>query len=118
MSPIGSVFDVNVSYIVNDGFDDFRSLLIVCNNPVHVDVHVNVGNYLNRKFYDHIFQSKPVSGSNNFKLVNYSSLMCYHIFLKHSRELRIKIFEFLILDSVLNVMIYFNHSQVYDGIKT
>ena len=43
--------------------------------------------------------------------------MFYHIFLKHNRELRIKIFEFLILISVLNVMKYFNHSVVYDGIK-
>ena len=43
--------------------------------------------------------------------------MFYHIFLKHNRELRIKIFEFLILISVLNVMKYFNHSEVYDGIK-
>ena len=44
--------------------------------------------------------------------------MFYYIFLKHNRELRIKIFEFVILISVLNVMKYFNHSEVYDGIKT
>ena len=44
--------------------------------------------------------------------------MFYHIFLKHNRELRIKIFEFLTLTSVVNVMNYFNHSEVYDGIKT
>ena len=43
--------------------------------------------------------------------------MLYHIFLKHNRELRIKIFEFLVLISVLNVMKYFNHSEVYDSIK-
>ena len=43
--------------------------------------------------------------------------MFYHIFLKHNRELRIKVFEFLILISVLNVMKYFNHSKAYDGIK-
>ena len=43
--------------------------------------------------------------------------MLYHIFLKHNCELTIKIFEFLILISVLNVMKYFNHSEVYDGIK-
>ena len=46
------------------------------------------------------------------------SLMFYYIFLKHNRELRIKIFEFVILILVLNVIKYFNHSEVYDGIKT
>ena len=45
------------------------------------------------------------------------SLIFYLIFLKHNRELRIKIFEFLIFISVLNVMKYFNHSEFYDGIK-
>ena len=45
------------------------------------------------------------------------SLMFYHIFLKHNCELRVKMFEFLILRSVFNVMKYFNHSKVYDGIK-
>ena len=43
--------------------------------------------------------------------------MFYHVFLKHNRELTIKIFEFLILLSVLNVLKYFNHSEVYDRIK-
>ena len=38
--------------------------------------------------------------------------------MKHNRELRIKVFEFVILISVLNVMKYFKHSEVYDGIKT
>ena len=53
MSRVGSVFDINVSYIVNDDFNDFRSFLIVSNNPVHGDVHVNADNYLNCKFYNH-----------------------------------------------------------------
>ena len=44
--------------------------------------------------------------------------MFYYIFLKHNRELRIKIFEFVILISVINVMKYFNHSEVYGSIKT
>ena len=44
--------------------------------------------------------------------------MFYYIFLKHNHELRIKIFQFVILISVLNVMKYFNHSEVYDGMKT
>ena len=35
-----------------------------------------------------------------------------------SAPLRIKIFEFVILISVLNVMKYLNHSEVYGGIKT
>ena len=124
MSCNGSAFDVNVSCIVNDDFNDFRSLLIFSNNSVvNVDVHVNVGNYLNRKFFDHHFQSKPESNSNNFKpeiLFSIFTLVFYHIFfffLKHNRELRIKIFGFLILISVLSVMKYFNHSEVYDGIK-
>ena len=46
MSCIGSAFDVNVRCIVNDDFNDFRSFLFFSNNPVHVDVHVNVHNYL------------------------------------------------------------------------
>ena len=46
------------------------------------------------------------------------SLMFYYIFLKYNRELRIKILEFVILILVLNVMKYFNHSEVYDDIKT
>ena len=53
MSRVGSVFDINVSYIVNDDFNDFRSFLIVSNNPVHGDAHVNAVNYLNCKFYNH-----------------------------------------------------------------
>ena len=74
MSCIGSAFDVNVSCIVNDDFNDLRSFLIFLtiqlfsnNSVVNVDVHVNVDNYLNRKFYDHNFQSKPENNSNNFK---------------------------------------------------
>ena len=43
--------------------------------------------------------------------------MFYHSFLKNNRELRVKIFRFLTLNSVLNVMKYFNLSEVYDGIK-
>ena len=55
MSCIGSVFDVNVSCIVNDDFNDFRSFLIFSKNlVVDVDVHVNVDNYLNPKFYNHL----------------------------------------------------------------
>ena len=121
MSCIGSAFDVHVSCIVNDDFNDFRSFLIFTNNSVvNVDAHVNVANYLNRKFYDHNFQSKPESNSNNLKLeilFLVFTVMFYYIFLKHKRELRIEIFEFLTLISVLNVMKYFNHSEVYDGIK-
>ena len=120
MSCIGSAFDVNVSCIVNDDFNDFGPFFFSNNSVVNVDVHVNVDNYLNHKFYDHNFQSKPESNSSNFKLeilFSVFSLKFYHIFLKHSRGLRIKIFEFLILISVLNVMKYFNHSEVYDGIK-
>ena len=66
------------------------------------------------------FESKPKINSNNFKpeiLFSVLSLMFYHIFLKHNGELRIKIFEFLILISLLNVMKHFNHSDVYDGMK-
>ena len=88
MSCIGSAFDVNVSCIINDNFNDFRSFLIFSNNlVVNVDVHVNFDNYLNRKFYDHDFQSKPESKGNNFKpeiLFSVFSLMFYHIFLKHN----------------------------------
>ena len=69
MSCIGSAFDVHVSCIVNDDFNDFRSFFIFSNNSVvNVDVHLNVDNYLNRKFYDHKFQSKLESNSNSFKL--------------------------------------------------
>ena len=131
MSCIGSVFDDNVSFIVNDDFNDFRpflnddfndfrSFLNFSNNSVvNVDAHFKVDNYLNRKFYGHNFQSKPESNSNNFKpeiLFSVFSLMFYHFFLKHNRELRIKIFAFLTLISVLNVIKYFNHSHVYDGL--
>ena len=45
------------------------------------------------------------------------SLLFYYIFLKHNCELRTKIFEFVILILVLNVMKYFKHSDVYDGIN-
>ena len=96
LSCIGSAFDVHVSCIVNDDFNDFRSFLIFSNNSVvNVDVHVNVDNYVNRKFCDCNFQSKPESNSNNFKpeiLFSVFTLIFYHIFLKHNRELRIKIF--------------------------
>ena len=51
MSCIGIAFDVNASCIVSDD----------------VDVHVNVDDYLNYKFYGHDFQSKPSSNSKNFK---------------------------------------------------
>ena len=117
----GTDFNVNVSCIVNEDFNDFRSFLNFSSNSVHVDVHINVDNYLNRKFYNHNFQSKSDSKSINFKLeilFSVFSLMFCHIFLEHNRKLRIKIFEFLIIISVLNVMKYFNHSEVYDGIKT
>ena len=115
MSRIGSVFDVNVSCIVDVDFNNFRSFLIFSNYSVQVDVHVNADNYLNHNFYDHKFQSKPESNSNNFKLEIPFSV---YIILKHNHELRIKIFEFLILISVLIVMKYFNYSEVYEGIKT
>ena len=121
MSRLGSAFDINVSCVVNDDFNNFRSFLIFYNNSVHVYVHVNFGNYLNHKFYDHNFQSKPESNSNNFKpeiLFSVFSLTFYHIISKHNREIMIKIFEFLILISVLNVMKYFIHTEVHDGIKT
>ena len=55
MSRIGSVFDANASYIVNDDFNRVRSFLIFSNNSVHVEVQVNVDNYLNCKFYHHNF---------------------------------------------------------------
>ena len=45
------------------------------------------------------------------------SFMFYHMFLKHNRKLRIKLLEFFILNSLINVMRYFKHSDVYDGIK-
>ena len=63
-----------------------------------------IDNYLNSKFYDHDFQSKPESNSKSFKpeiLCSVFSLMFYYIFLKHNRELSIKIFEFVILISML-----------------
>ena len=64
----GSAFDVNVSCIVNDDFNDFRSFLIFSNNSVvNVDVHVNVDSYLDLTFCVHNFQSKPESSSNNYK---------------------------------------------------
>ena len=69
MSCIGIASDVNASCIVSEDFNDFRLFLIFCNNSVvNVDVQVNVGNYLNRKFCDHDFQSKHESNSKNFKL--------------------------------------------------
>ena len=97
MGCIGSAFDVHVSCIVNDDFNDFRSFLIFSNNlVVNVNLHVNVDNYLNLKFYDYNFQPKPESNSNNFKpeiLFSVFTLMFYHIFLKHNLELRTKIFD-------------------------
>ena len=102
-------------------FNDFRSFLIFSNNSVvNVDADCKVDNYLNLKFYGHNFQSKLESDSNNFNpeiLFLVFSLMFYHSFLKNTRELRVKIFTFLTLTSVLNFMKYFNHSEVYDGIK-
>ena len=104
MSCIGSVVDVNVSCIVNDDFSDFRSVLdddfsdfrsfLIFSNDsvVNVHAHFKVDNYLNRKFYDHSFHSKPESKSNNFKpniLFSVFSLMFYYFFLKKNRELRI-----------------------------
>ena len=72
--------------IVSDDFNDFRSFLIFSNNSVvNVDVHVNVNvdDYLNSKFYDHDFQSKPESNSKNVKpqiLFSVFSLMFYYFF--------------------------------------
>ena len=123
-SCIGIALDANASCIVSDDFNDFRSFLIFPNNlvvNVDVDVNVSVNNYVNSKFYDHDFQSKPESNSKSFKpeiLFSIFSLLFYYILLKHNRELRVKIFEFVILILVLNVMKYFNHSDVYGGIKT
>ena len=51
MIGIGIVCDANASCIVSDDFNYFRSFLIFSNNSVvNVDVHVNVDDYLNRKF--------------------------------------------------------------------
>ena len=66
-------------------------------------------------------QNNSKNNSKNIKpeiLFSVFGLIFYHIFLKHNHELRIKIFEFVILTSVINVMKYFTHSEVYDGIKT
>ena len=52
MSPFSCVFNVNVMCLASDDFNDVRSFLIFSNNSVHVDVHVNVGNYLNCNIYD------------------------------------------------------------------
>ena len=70
MSCIGIALDANAGCIVCDEFSNFRSFLIFSNNSVvTVDVHVNVhvDNCLNRKFYNHDFQSKPESNSKNDK---------------------------------------------------
>ena len=79
MSCIGSVFDDNVSFIVNDNFNDFRPflnddfndfrsfLIFSKNSVVNVGAHFKVDNYLNRKFCGHNFPSKPESNSNNSK---------------------------------------------------
>ena len=99
-SCIGIALVANASCIANDDFNDFRSVLIFSNNSVvDVDVHVdvNINNYLNSKFYDHDFQSKPESNSKNFKLeilFSVFSLFFYYIFLKHNRELR---FQFTVI---------------------
>ena len=99
----------NMSCIVSDDFNDFRSFIIFSNNPVAiVDVHVNVNvvNYLNSKNYDHDFQSKRECNSKNVKpeiLFPVFSLLFYYIFFKHNCELRIKIFEFVLLILVLNI---------------
>ena len=73
--------------VLSDNFNDFRSLLIFSNNSVvNVDVNVNVDKYLNCKFYDHDFQSKPESNSKNFNpeiLFLVFGLLFYYIFLKH-----------------------------------
>ena len=42
MSHIDSVFDVNVSYIVNNSLNDVRSFSIFSNNSVHLDVLLNL----------------------------------------------------------------------------
>ena len=120
MRCIGSVFNFNISCIVND---DFRSFLISNNSLVDDDVHVNVDNYLNFKFYDHNFQSKRESNSNNFKpeiLFPVFSLIFYHIFLKYNLELRIKIFECITLVSVLNVLHFFTRESINtcDSVET
>ena len=67
MNRFGSVFDVNVSYIVKEDFNDIRSFLISSYNSVHVYVYVNGENYLNHK-HVYSFQSKTECDSNNFKL--------------------------------------------------
>ena len=67
ISLFSSVFDVDACYIVNDNFNDFNSFFIFSNNSVHVDVHVNVDNFLNRKIFNRNFQSKLESNCNNFK---------------------------------------------------
>ena len=86
MSCIGIALDAYASCIVSDNFNDFRSFLIFSNNSVvNVDVHVNVNvdDYLNSKFYDYDFQSKPESNSKNVKpqiLFSVFSLMFYYFF--------------------------------------
>ena len=86
MSCIGIVLDANASCIVSDDFNNFRSFLIFSNNSavnVYVHVNVNVDNYLNSKFYNHDFPSKPESNSKNFKpeiLFSVFSLMFFYIF--------------------------------------
>ena len=51
MSCIGNALDANARCVASDDFNDFRSFLIFSNNSVvNVDVHVNVDDYLNRKF--------------------------------------------------------------------
>ena len=82
------------SCIVTVDFSDFRLFLIFSNNSVvNVHVHVNADNYLNRKFYDHNFQSKAESNSNNFKpeiLLSVFTLMFYHIFFETQSRIKDK----------------------------
>ena len=52
MSRFSCVFNNNVTCLASDYFSDVRSFLIFSNNSVHVDVHVNVDNYLNCNIYD------------------------------------------------------------------
>ena len=89
MSRFSCVFNNNVMCLASDDFSDVRSFLFFSNNLVHVHVHVNVANYLNRNIYDQNFKtwSKPESNSNDFKLeilFSVFSLMFCHIFFKHS----------------------------------
>ena len=67
MSCVDIALDANASCIVMI-LTTLSFLIFPNNSVVNVDVHVNdnVDNYLNSKFYDHDFQSKPESKSKNF----------------------------------------------------